>query len=131
MGSLLAEAAGTERIKRYAKSGLSIKQMEYEQVRLTSLMEIGQFYLRPDLTLPELAEALGCSVNHVSQAINAGFGMSFFDYLNQYRVQDNMRLQCLENGASRTVLSVALEVGFNSTSTFYVAFKIVTGQTPA
>ena len=46
MGSLLAEAAGTKRVKRYAKSGLSIKQMEYEQVRLTSLMEIGQFYLR-------------------------------------------------------------------------------------
>ena len=31
----------------------------------------------------------------------------------------------------RDVLSVALEVGFNSTSTFYVAFRKVTGQTPA
>jgi AraC-like DNA-binding protein/ketosteroid isomerase-like protein len=129
-GSPIAKAAAA-RVKRYAKSGLSTSQMEEVKGQLTSSMEADQLYLRPDLTLPELAEALDCSVNHLSQAINAGFGMSFFDYLNRYRVKHAMRLLCPENGASPTILSVALEVGFNSTSTFYVAFKKVTGQTPA
>lgn len=129
--SPLADATGASRVQRYAKSGLSIKQMDEVKGRLASLMETEQLYLRPDLTLPELADALECSVNHVSQAINAGFGMSFFDYLNQYRVKDAMRLLCPAGNSAPTVLSVALEVGFNSTSTFYVAFKKVTGKTPA
>jgi AraC-like DNA-binding protein/ketosteroid isomerase-like protein len=129
-GSPIAKAAAAS-VKRYAKSGLGKNQMEEVKERLTSAMETDQLYLRPDLTLPELAEELDCSVNHLSQAINAGFGMSFFDYLNQYRVKHAMRLLCPDSGASPTVLGVALEVGFNSTSTFYVAFKKVTGQTPA
>ncbi len=129
--SPIADAAGVGQVQRYAKSGLSKKQMEVVKQQLNELMEVDKAYLRPDLTLPELADALDCSVNHLSQAINAGFGMSFFDYLNHYRVTEAMQLLYPENGDSGTVLSVALQVGFNSTSTFYVAFKKVTGKTPA
>ncbi|MDJ0879908.1 MAG: helix-turn-helix domain-containing protein [Halieaceae bacterium] len=129
--SPIADVAGPSNVQRYAKSGLSIQQMDDVKKALAALMEEQQVYLQPDITLPELAETLECSVNHLSQVINAGFGMSFFDYLNQYRVRDAMKLlEPCENEAP-TVLAVALEVGFNSTSTFYVAFKKVTGQTPA
>ncbi|MGI9287462.1 MAG: helix-turn-helix domain-containing protein [Pseudomonadales bacterium] len=129
--SPMASAAGVARVHRYAKSGLSTAQMEVIKRQLSELMATDKTYLRPDLTLPDLAETLQCSVNHVSQAINAGFGVSFFDYLNEYRIKDAMDLLCQNDGESRTVLSVALEVGFNSASTFYEAFKKVTGETPA
>jgi AraC-like DNA-binding protein len=130
-GSPIANAAGARRVQRYAKSGLGTGQMEAVKSQLNELMEKDKIYLRPDLTLPELAEVLGCTVNHLSQAINAGFGVSFFDYINAQRVQDAMRLLSQESSAAGTVLDVALQVGFNSTSTFYVAFKKVTGKTPA
>lgn len=130
-GGVLAGTTRDTRVQRYAKSGLSKPQMERLKQQLSELMEAEKTYLRPDLTLPDLAEILDCTVNHVSQAINAGFGVSFFDYLNEYRVRDAMRLFGEEYCEARTVLSVALEVGFNSTSTFYVAFKKVAGQTPA
>lgn len=129
--SPLANATGAARIKRYAKSGLSAVQMDEVKRQLGELMEKHRVYLKSDLTLPELAKALNCTVNHLSQAINAGFGVSFFDYLNEYRVKDAMRLLRKDNGEAPTVLNVALEVGFNSTSTFYVAFRKVTGKTPA
>lgn len=129
--SPLADAAGPNKVQRYAKSGLSPDQMDSVKSQLSQLMEEDNIYLQPDLTLPELAEQLDCSVNHLSQVINAGFGMSFFDYLNQYRVKEAMTLLDPDAGDAATVLSVALQVGFNSTSTFYVAFKKVTGQTPA
>ena len=129
--SPLADAAGPSNVQRYAKSGLGAQQMDEFKQRLTGLMEEQSIYLRPDLTLPELAEMLECSVNHLSQVINAGFGMSFFDYLNHHRVKDAMSLLHPDAAAANTVLNVALQVGFNSTSTFYVAFKKVTGQTPA
>jgi AraC-like DNA-binding protein len=129
--SPLGNSFATTRIQRYAKSGLSAPQMEKLQTRLNTLMEKGKLYLGPNLTLPELAEALGCTVNHVSQVINAGFGVSFFDYINQYRVEAAMAMLRAPDSESQTVLDIALGVGFNSTSTFYVAFKKVSGQTPA
>jgi len=42
-----------------------------------------------------------------------------------------MEAQKLLSSGEDTVLDVALEVGFNSRSSFYSAFKKVTGQTPS
>jgi len=117
--------------RRYAKSGLSDEAMEELLGQLQHAMEENRFYLDPELSLPRLAEALGCSVNHLSQAINAGHSMSFFDYVNQFRVAEAGRLLRQKDCRYPAILDVALSVGFNSTSTFYTAFKKATGQTPA
>lgn len=127
--SPIAQTNAKLSVNRYAKSGLSANQLDDLKMRLNELMRTDRLYLRPDSSLPCLATALGCSVNHVSQAINAGFGMTFFDYINEYRVKDAIVL--LQQGDARTVLDIALEVGFRSTSTFYIAFRKVTAQTPA
>ena len=99
--------------------------------RLSTLMSDEHCYLEPNLTLPQLAERLDCSVNHLSQVINAGFGMSFYDYINGYRVRRAEQLLGAADAESQAILDVALAVGFNSSSTFYSAFKKVTGVTPA
>ena len=119
---------------KYAKSGLSSKQLGAYKDRLEQLMRSQQAYLRPDLTLPILAKEIDCSVNHLSQVINSGFGMSFFDYLNQYRIEHAKALLSGlngQNGQNDAVLNVAFTVGFNSNSAFYAAFKKCAGQTPA
>jgi AraC-like DNA-binding protein len=124
-------AAGkTQRIK-YAKSGLTDEQMEDYKAQLATMMDDEQAYLRPNLTLPRLARTIDCSVNHLSQVINAGFGMSFFDYLNSFRVDHAKRLLTEMSGHENAVLDVAFAVGFNSNSAFYTAFKKRVGQTPA
>jgi len=116
---------------KYAKSGLTSAQMlEYKQ-RLERIMLSQQAFLMPDLTLPKLAAAVGCSVNHLSQVINSGFGMSFFDYLNLYRIGHARKLLTRINGQSNAILNIAFTVGFNSNSAFYAAFKKCVGQTPA
>ena len=117
--------------QRYAKSGLDESGLQRVMHRLTELMEEEKVFLDPGLSLPQLATRLNCSVNHLSQAINAGFGMSFFDYVNQYRVKEAMAVLCFNEGSVPAILDIALQVGFNSTSTFYAAFKKSTGQTPA
>lgn len=88
----LANATSAGHIQRYAKSGLSLKQMAQVKQQLDELMQTEKLYLQANLTLPELAETLDCTVNHVSQAINASFGVSFFDFINGFRVQEAMRL---------------------------------------
>lgn len=117
--------------RRYAKSGLSAEAMRGLLAALDYLMVDKKIYLDPELSLPRLAEHLECSVNHVSQAINAGHSMSFFDYVNLYRVREATEMLSDKDTRSSAILTIALAVGFNSTSTFYTAFKKATGETPA
>lgn len=116
---------------KYAKSGLNSEKLcEYKR-QLEHIMLSQQAYLRPDLTLPKLAQAVNCSVNHLSQVINSGFSMSFFDYLNQYRIGHARKLLARLDGRNNAILNIAFTVGFNSNSAFYAAFKKCVGQTPA
>lgn len=116
---------------KYAKSGLHAAQLEELKNRLATIMQAEQAFLIPDLTLPKLAAAIDCSVNHLSQVINSGFGMSFFDYLNQYRIEYARNQLSACDGNNGAILHVAFAAGFNSNSAFYAAFKKCIGQTPA
>lgn len=118
-------------LDKYAKSGLRRKQMHEYMRRLDVIMESQRAYLRPDLKLPALAEEVGCSVNHLSQVINAGFEMSFFDYVNNYRVRHAKKLLLQLDRKNGAILNIAFTVGFNSNSAFYAAFKKHVGMAPA
>jgi AraC-like DNA-binding protein len=118
-------------LDKYAKSGLRREQMHEYMRRLDVLMESQHVYLKPDLTLPVLAEEVGCSVNHLSQVINSGFEMSFFDYVNNYRVRHAKELLLKMDGKKGAILNIAFTVGFNSNSAFYAAFKKHVGMAPA
>ena len=128
--SIVQSRRGTAQSRKYAKSGLTDARMKRYMKALDRVMRREEAYLDPELTLPLLAERVGCSVNHLSQVINAGFGMSFFDYVNKHRVKCAKRLLgSLDHHAA--VLKVAYSVGFNSNSAFYTAFKKHVGMTPA
>jgi len=129
--SAAASNGESERDQKYAKSGLSDEQLLRYKARLEHIMSSQQVFLRPDLTLPKLAEAVGCSVNHLSQVINSGFNMSFFDYLNRYRIEHARNLLSGYDSRHGAILNIAFTVGFNSNSAFYAAFKKCVGQTPA
>ena len=116
---------------KYAKSGLHPDQMKTYTRRLAALMYSEKVYLESDLTMLKLAALVDCSVNHLSQAVNSGFGMNFFDFLNSYRVEDAKMMLGRDHPNSPAILEVPFAVGFNSNSAFYAAFKKATGQTPA
>ena len=116
---------------KYAKSGLGHQKIEIYKNRLTDLMSRDKVFLDPDITLPKLAVMVNCSVNHLSQAVNSGFNMSFFDFLNSYRIEEAKTILLRCDAMSQSILDVSFAVGFNSNSAFYAAFKKATGQTPA
>lgn len=116
---------------KYAKSGLGPELLERYKQQLSSLMTTERVYLDANLTLPKLSRLVQCPVNHLSQVINAGFGMSFFDYLNSYRIEEAKTILRQKDDPCPPILTVAFEVGFNSNSAFYAAFKKSCGQTPA
>lgn len=114
--------------RKYAKSGLGAARIAQVKLQLKILMEEESLYLSPDLTLPSLAKRLDCSVNHLSQVINAGLGLSFFDWVSQHRIDHAKTL--LTQDDPQPVLSIAYAVGFNSNSAFYAAFRKWVGTTP-
>ena len=118
-------------LPKYAKSGLNPHQIENYKRKLVRLMEEERVYLDSDMTLPKLAVMVDCSVNHLSQAVNSGFQMSFFDFLNSYRIKEAKSILIHQDSLSQSILDVSFAVGFNSNSAFYSAFKNATGQTPA
>jgi AraC-like DNA-binding protein len=77
--------------------------------------------------LQKLSQRVGALPNQVSQTLNQEIGTSFFDYVARWRIEASKPMIM---AGEASVLTTALEVGFNSRSTFYKAFKRETGMTP-
>lgn len=114
---------------KYRKSGLSNSEAESLYRRVVQHVEQERAYLDPDLSLQTLASELRLSANHVSQAINEVEQGNFRDFLNRRRVDEACRR--LKNQPDAKLLALALDVGFNSKSSFNRAFRKFTGSTPS
>ena len=90
-----------------------------------------QRFLDPYLSMEELSKDLGISVSHMSKLINSFSGHNFSDYINGLRVEQAKKLLADPDFSQYTIVSIGLESGFNSRSTFYAAFKKFTTQTPS
>ncbi|MCG9971696.1 helix-turn-helix domain-containing protein [Christiangramia crocea] len=90
-----------------------------------------QSYLDPNLGLEELANQLDMSPTHLSKIINTYSDYNFSDYINSLRIQQAKKLLNDDSFCRYTIVSIGLECGFNSKSTFYSAFKKFTSQTPS
>lgn len=89
-----------------------------------------QLYKDPDLSLAVLAKYLGESPNRVSRIINSGFNQSFNEFINTYRLEEVKRRMAAGDTDRVTILSIALDAGFPSKTTFNRVFKEMTGHTP-
>ena len=115
---------------KYQKSGLKDQDVLRYKRHLEELMIQEKKYLNSDLTLSILAACMNISTNHLSQIINGQFEKNFYDFVNHYRVDEAMSCISDKNNSGRSTLEIAFEVGFGSSSSFYHAFKKITGQTP-
>lgn len=98
--------------------------------KLQALMT-NKIFTNSDLKLAILAEQVGLPPHQLSKLINEKFGRSFSDYINEHRVQEFIsRVNDPKYGAY-SIYGVALEVGFNSKSSFNTAFKKITGKNPS
>lgn len=98
--------------------------------KITRVFEAEEIYKNPNLTLTDLASLLDTNRNIVSKAINQEFKMNFNDFVNAKRAE--AVIEKLKDGehAKNTFLSIALDCGFNSKTTFNRAFKKHTNTTP-
>jgi AraC-like DNA-binding protein len=99
--------------------------------RLIKFIDETKPYLDPDLTLTQLADALGLGRNQLSEMINAGLGINFYDFINKYRVEEVKHLLDDRKKQHIKIIAIAFEAGFPSKSSFNNIFKKYTGLTPS
>lgn len=83
------------------------------------------------LTLGELALQLELPQYRLREAINRGLGYrNFNDFLNRYRLEEAAGRLAEPANAQLPVLTIAMDAGFRSLSSFNKAFKEARGMTP-
>ena len=124
---ILSEVSHARSDKKYARSALSDDYAKKIAARIEGAMRKDAIYLEANLSLQKLSRHIGAPPNLVSQTLNEQIGSTFFDYVAHWRIEA-AKPRILSGEES--VLTIAMEVGFNSRSTFYKAFKRETGMTP-
>ncbi len=115
--------------KKYRKTGLTKDHSLELKIRLINLMEKDKPYLDSELRIVHLAKKLNLSRHHMSQVINQQFDLSFFDFINKYRVDNAKKMISKDNNLSMT--EILYSSGFNNRVSFYKAFKKFTQMTPS
>ncbi len=116
--------------RRYYGSRLTPTAATAISAALNKLMITNKVYLESEISLDELAGKIGCSRHHLSQVINEKEGLSFYDYVNRFRIEE-ARLQLADSEQNQKIAAVAFASGFNSLSTFNDVFKKIAGMTPS
>ena len=114
-------------------SGSTLKDDEASEYaeKLIEYMRLEKPYLNPDLTLTKLASDIDISTHHLSQIINEQFKLNFFEYINQFRVEEVKSRIIDPKFEPYSLLGIAFDSGFNSKSSFNRIFKKFTNQTPS
>jgi AraC-like DNA-binding protein len=116
---------------RYEKSGLSDRQAERLKEELLAVMDKERPWQNSELTLADLATRLNTTPHKLSEVLNAQLGQTFYDFVNGYRVREVQRRIAAGEARRVKMLSLALDAGFASKSTFNLVFKKYTSQTPS
>jgi AraC-like DNA-binding protein len=117
--------------RKYQSVTVSEEQVRTCDTMLEDLLKNRKVFLDPDLTLGKTADMIGIPPGYLSKHINERYAKSFPDLINFHRVEE-LKKRLAEPGADKlTILGLAMEVGFNSKSSFNSAFKKITGQSPS
>ncbi len=116
---------------KYERTGLS-KDFSLElKNKLLAVMNDEKPYLDSEISLNKIADLLDISRHHASQIINEHFQVHFFDFINNYRINEAKQLMLSDTNTKLSIIDIAFETGFNNRISFYKAFKKVTGKSPS
>jgi AraC-like DNA-binding protein len=116
---------------RYERSGLTEWEAAKLRNALSDAMDREEPWRSSDLTLADLAGRLSTTPHKLSEVLNSKLQQTFYDFVNGYRVRYVQRRIKEEDSRNLTILSLALDAGFASKSTFNDVFKKHTGLTPS
>lgn len=114
---------------RYMKS--KIKNLDIDVIikRMKEIMELEKAFADEDFSLKTLSRDLGITPQQLSQILNEKLEKNFNTFLNEYRINEARKLLIEE--PARSINSIANAVGFNSNTSFTLAFTKHEGISPS
>lgn len=101
---------------------------KFEDIKSTIVKE--KLYTNPELNLRTLSITLNIKEKELSKLINQCTESNFYNFINNFRVQEFKRLLQSPKAKQLSILGLSQEAGFSSKSTFYSTFKNAEGMTP-
>jgi len=114
---------------KYAKASLSDAVTRRIEEKLNDREQLLPFIRDNGISLDKLAASLGEKSYYVSQVLNQQLNTTFYEYVNALRIHEVCRR--LIDEPKEKIFDIALDLGFNSKSTFNTAFKHQLGMTPS
>lgn len=96
--------------------------------RLYEVSNTKEIYTNQSLKVNDLARKMNISAHQLSQLLNDNLGKNFPNFINEIRIEKACELMKTDDRLK--LEAVAYEVGFNSKSTFFAAFKKIKGTSP-
>ena len=124
------EALNKDTKIKYERYNIDNNRKDEYQKMLLGYMKERKPYLEEDITLKNLAEELSIQPYHLSIIINERLHQNFFNFINTYRIEEVINKLSDPAESNKNILNIAFESGFNSKSSFNIAFKNITGMTP-
>lgn len=113
-----------------AKAALSRQKLERVKRLIEEHFTHEKVYLDSNINLNEFSKSIEQPAYVVSHTINQVYGKKFPEFVNSYRIKEVKRILLNQVLSDYTIEGVAYEVGFNTPSAFYNAFKKETGCSP-
>lgn len=116
--------------EKYKRAKMDKKRGTDLAKALRKHMEEKKPYMKPDITMADLAKGIGCSTHDLSQVFTVFINKSYYDYIAEYRVNEFKRLASDPKYSKYTINALSEICGFRSRTPFLVSFKKFTGMTP-
>lgn len=115
--------------QKYADKKLDDDEAQLITDKLRKVMTEKELFKNPNLKVNDLAKEIKIPGHQLSQLLNDNINKNFTLFINEYRINEACRI--LSANTNLTIDAVGGEVGFNSKSTFFAAFKKIKGMTPS
>ncbi len=100
------------------------------ELSLRQMMDDKKPYLDTNFTISVLASLMKTNRMYVSVLLNEHLDQSFYSLINNYRIDEAMRIMKNSESMRYSIEGIAHSVGFKSKSTFIKHFREKTGLTP-
>lgn len=98
--------------------------------KIIHALEVERIFVQQGISIAQFSEKIDVPVYLVSNGIKSIYGKNFKDVINSFRIREITSKLSHVDFAHEKIENLAYDVGFNTSSAFYSAFKKETNMTP-